>query len=182
MADIVLAEFGGQAWLVRGEQHVDDLLANTLPAGISVEIVECGSRAEVDLLWAQNAASPSASGVPWLIHPRIVARARGRLADMRVLFAQWSAMLDERAHAAIKAAAISAGENTGVGLVLTRFIRPESGPMLASLAELRSDLIAAELVKLGVAADRIGRETRDISAVPEMGEESQRIDIGFRAP
>jgi hypothetical protein len=182
MADIILAEFGGQAWLVRGEQYIDDLLANTLPAEIRIEVLACRSRAEVDLLWAQDAAALSASGVPWLIHPRVVDRARGRPAGVSVLFAQWSAMLDEHAHAAIKAAAISATENADIGLVLTRFIGPESGPMLTSLAELRTDLIAAELVKLGISADRIGRETCDIAAVPGMGEESQRVDIGLRAP
>ncbi len=32
MADIVLAECRGQAWLVSGEQYIDHLLANTLAA------------------------------------------------------------------------------------------------------------------------------------------------------
>ena len=41
MADIVLAEFGGQAWLVGGEEYIDDLLANTLPQHVTIELVAC---------------------------------------------------------------------------------------------------------------------------------------------
>ena len=31
MADVILAEYSTHAWLVRGEQHIDDLLGGTLP-------------------------------------------------------------------------------------------------------------------------------------------------------
>ena len=51
MADIVLAECRGQAWLVSGEQYIDHLLANTLPPHVSIELVPCefeiGSRRAV---------------------------------------------------------------------------------------------------------------------------------------
>ena len=39
MADITLAEFNGSVWLVGGEDYVDDLLANTLPAKLMLPLI-----------------------------------------------------------------------------------------------------------------------------------------------
>ena len=76
MADILLAEFEGRVWLVSGEEHLDDLLANTLSPDVSVELVPCQSVAAVRDQWAQHGGDPSA-GMPWLVHPNIVARVIG---------------------------------------------------------------------------------------------------------
>jgi hypothetical protein len=180
MAEIVLAEYGGQAWLVGGEQYIDDLLANTLPPDISIELVACESKAEVNVLWAQNTGPLADFGAPWMIHPKIADRVRRGSVGRSVFFAQWSAMLDEDARAVIRAAATWAAQNEGSSVVLTRFVGLGGTPALVSLADLRADLIAAELVALGISRDRIGRETRDVTTAPGMGEESQRVDIGVR--
>ena len=76
MADILLAEFEGRVWLVSGEAHLDDLLANTLSPDVSVELVPCESVAAVRDQWAQHGGDPSA-GMPWLVHPNVVARVMG---------------------------------------------------------------------------------------------------------
>lgn len=182
MAEIVLAEYGGQAWLVSGEQHIDDLLANTLPPDVTIELVACESKAEVNVLWAQNSGPLAEFGAPWMIHPKIADRVRRGPIGRSVFFAQWSAMLDEDARAVVRAAATWAAANEGSGVVLTRFVSPGGAPALVSLAALRADLITTELVALGIAEDRIGRETRTVATVPGMGEESQRVDIEVRIP
>src|ERR1700761_1570567 len=70
VADIVLAEHRGQAWLVSGDRYIDDLLANKLPSDISIEIVSCGSHADViALLPSDDGTKPC-----WAIHPGIVKR------------------------------------------------------------------------------------------------------------
>jgi hypothetical protein len=52
---------------------------------------------------------------------------------------------------------------------------------MQDLANLRASLIETELVALEIGAGRITRETRDISTVPGMAEESQRVDIVLKA-
>ena len=68
MADITLAEFNGRVWLVGGEVHIDDLLANTLPPDVSIEMVRCESQSEVHSLWVQNCGEP-ASAADAVDHP-----------------------------------------------------------------------------------------------------------------
>jgi hypothetical protein len=180
MADIVLAEFGGQAWLVGGEEYIDDLLANTLPQHITIELVACESKSDINLLWAQHSTAATEFDVPWLIHPAIVARERRRSAQHNVFFAQWSALIDDDARAVIRSAAGWAGQNAGSTVVLTRYVGAASAPGIAELANLRARLIEAELVRLGVAGERIEHETRDVASVPGMLEESQQINIAVR--
>ena len=54
MADITLAEFHGRVWLVGGEPYIDDLLANTLAADVSIEIIPCEQKSQVNALWEQH--------------------------------------------------------------------------------------------------------------------------------
>ena len=177
MADIVLAECRGQAWLVSGEQYIDHLLANTLPPEVSIELVACESKSEVDALWVQHCGPPAPNSMPWLIHPSVTNRVRRKKAGHAVFFAQWSAMLDEDAHTVIRAAAIWARENPERAVALVRYVGPGGKQAILDLANLRAGLIETELVALKVAAERIVRETRDVTTVPGMTEESQRVDI-----
>ena len=177
MADIVLAECRGQAWLVSGEQYIDHLLANTLPPEISIELVACESKSEVDALWIQHCGPPSPYSAPWLIHPGVTNRVRRKDGHHAVFFAQWSAMLDEDAKTVIKSAAGWAQENPDRAIAIVRFHKPDAPQAIVDLANLRATLIEGELATHGVAAHRIARETRDIETVPGMTEESQRIDI-----
>ena len=177
MADIVLAECRGQAWLVSGEQYIDHLLANTLPPDISIELVACESKSEVDALWAQHCGPPAPYSAPWLIHPGVINRVRRKDAHHGVFFAQWSAMLDDDAKTVIRSAAAWAMENPERGVALVRYYKPDAPPVIIDLANLRATLIEGELVTLGVDAGRMSRETRDIATVPGMTEESQRVDV-----
>ena len=86
MADIVLAEHRGQTWLVSGERYIDDLLANTLPRDISIEFVACESEFDVTILWVQNCGQPTLAGAPWIIHPAIATRIRGKVAGHSAFF------------------------------------------------------------------------------------------------
>ena len=177
MADIVLAECQGQAWLVSGEQYIDHLLANTLPPHVSIELVACESKTEVDALWVQHCGMPKESTAPWLIHPGVTNRVRRGKADHCVYFAQWSAMVDDDAKTVIRSAAGWAAQNPDRQVMLVRYVGPDSPAAMTDLANLRANLIEAELVALSVEASRIGRETRDVATVPGMARESQRVDI-----
>ena len=181
MADIVLAECQGRAWLVSGEQYIDHLLANTLPEHVSIELVACESKSEVDALWVQHCGPPEDFSAPWLIHPGVTNRVRRGNADHAVFFAQWSAKVDDDAKTVIRSAANWAKENMAFQVILVRYAGPDSASALHDLANLRAGLIESELVGLSVAADRISRETRDITTIPGMPEESQRVDILIKA-
>src|SRR5271156_5061033 len=76
MADITLAEFGGNTWLVGGEALIDDFLANTLSKDITIELIPCETKSQVHALWEQHCGPPQYGGDPWLIHPNIVNRVR----------------------------------------------------------------------------------------------------------
>jgi hypothetical protein len=181
MADIVLAEHQGQAWLVSGEQYIDDLLANTLPANLSIEFVACESHSDVIVLWVQSCGEPSTSGAPWMIHPAIANRIRRASSGHSVFFGQWSALLDNDAQSVIRAAADWAAKCGAAAVVLTSYVAPDGPRMVADLANLRSRLIEAELTELGVAPARIVRATRDVTSVPEVAAASQRVDIVIKA-
>ena len=181
MADIILAECGGQAWLVGGEQYIDDLLVNRLSPDITIELGTCESNKLVELLWRQNCGPNSGTGAPWLIHPNIFSRVRRASAqDRSVFFGQWSARLDDDAQMTIRSAVGWAEQQEQYEMVLVRYVGADAEEGLAELADLRAGLVASQLVKLGVPLERISRETRDVSTVPSMPAESQRIDIVVR--
>jgi hypothetical protein len=177
MADIVLAEHSGLAWLVSGEQYIDDLLANTLPDDISIEFVACESHSDVTDLWVQNCGASRSSCAPWVIHPAIANRIRRTQSGHSVFFGQWSGMLDDDARAVIRSAASWAEASGHADMVLTCYIEPDSPRLVTDLANLRCGLIEAELIGHGIAASRIGRDTRDATSVPGIGADNQRIDI-----
>jgi hypothetical protein len=174
MADIVLAEAEDRVWLVAGEAHLDDLLANTLPPEVSIALVACEHAAAVHALWLQYGGDP-ASSMPWLVHPAIVARVRAatRPAGLAhaVLFSPWSALLEQPAQAAIAAAAAQATEAATVTLVV--YLDPAGQAALADLSRLRAHLIEAQLVSLGVPQARISHLRRDAAEDAD----TQRVDI-----
>jgi hypothetical protein len=176
MADIVLAEFAGQTWLVRGEQHIDHLLANTLARDVSIEVVTCDSKSAVDLLWRRYDGASAETDMMWLIHPAVANRARGQMKDLRVVFSAWSASLDDAALAVVGAAAEAAADRADSMLTLIRYVAADGPAMALDLANLRTGLLEARLASLGVAPSRFGRETR---AASDAGE-AERIDLIIR--
>lgn len=177
MADITLAEFQGRVWLVGGEQYIDDLLANTLAGDVSIELLPCENKSDVQALWVQHCGQPNSPGDPWMIHPAIVARIRRSSSDYSVFFAEWSAMLDKDAHTVIASVAAWARENTQALLQLTEFLDPAGPKAIADLSRLRAQLVEDRLIEAGVLQERIGRTTRGVGDVAGMAQESQRIDI-----
>ncbi|MFZ0017466.1 MAG: hypothetical protein WAL10_09020 [Acetobacteraceae bacterium] len=180
MADILLAEFEGRVWLVSGEVHLDDLLANTLSPDVSVELVPCESVAAVRDQWARHGGDPSA-GMPWLVHPNVVARVmgvtRGASPDHAVMFGPWSVLLDQAALAVIEAAAAQANRQPEATITLAEYLDPAGPQAIADLSRLRAQLIEDQLAAQGVARERISRVRRAVSEVPGMAQESQRVDI-----
>ncbi|MDA8249954.1 MAG: hypothetical protein M0Z28_12360 [Rhodospirillales bacterium] len=180
MADITLAEFNGRVWLVGGEDHIDDLLANTLPSDVSIEMVRCESQSDIRDLWVQHCGEPATEGFPWLIHPNIAARIRRSTPDYAVYFAQWSAFLDPDALAVIREAANWAIENAAAPVLLVEYLDPDGPPAIADLARLRAHLIEDRLSEHGIDRARISRQRRSIAEVAGMAQESQRLDIVVR--
>jgi hypothetical protein len=177
MADIVLAEHQGRAWLVSGEPFIDDLLASTLPRDISIEFVACVSHADVIGLWVQNCGDHTASGQPWLINPLIIDRIRRSAPGHSVFFGQWAAMLDQDAHSVIRAAADRARQYPDTDVTLACYIDPDGPQMISDLANLRRSVIEAELTALGIAGSRMIRASMDMTEVSGVGPETGRIDI-----
>jgi hypothetical protein len=159
MVDIILAEHGGQAWLVSGERFIDDLLANTLPSHVTIEFVTCESESDFAALRSRVFLEDVEGSQPWLIHPAIARRVRSSLAGPepsghRVAFGAWSAARDKEADAAITAAAHAAMTDHR-SVVLTSYVFPGGPKPMADLAALRSSLIEAELIRIGVDPTRI---------------------------
>ena len=162
MADIVLAEYSGRTWLVQGEQHLDDLLANTLPPHVTTEVVSCESKSEVVTLWRNEAGPDEDPSAMWLVHPAIANRTRNALRAQQtgysVVFAQWSASLDGAAEDALADAVAMAGREPAGYLVIARHAAADGPALQADLGTLRMGLIEARLKALGVDADRLVRE------------------------
>ena len=180
MADITLAEFNGNVWLVGGEDHIDDLLTNTLPQDVTIEMVPCARKSDVHALWVQNCGESNFIGDPWIIHPAIVQRIRRTTPDYAVFFGQWSVLLDADALTVIRNAASWAAKNEAAPVLLTEYLEPTAPSALEGLSGLRAQLIADELARLGVARERITRVRRDVAELPGLGQESQRLDIVVR--
>jgi hypothetical protein len=166
--DVVLAEYAGQAWLVRGEQHIDDLLANTLDPDISIAVIACESKSAVDEMWRQWNDSDDLE-MMWLIHPAIVNRARGRPGEVFVTFAAWSAALDDAAQRILKSTAGLVQTRPGSELRLAYFTAEDAPAIAAQMAELRCGLLEAQLHALGVTVT--ARENRTL----EKPEDADRI-------
>ncbi len=180
MADITLAEFNGRVWLVGGEPFIDDLLANTLAADVSIELIPCEHKSDVYDLWVQHCGQPKYIGDPWIIHPAIVARIRRGTEAYSIFFAEWSVALDKDAHTVIASVAAWARDNEGAGFDLVQFLAPDAGKSVGDLQRLRAQLIEDALVAAGVAPERIGRDIRAPGDVAGQVQESQRIDIAVR--
>ena len=161
-ADIVLAEYGSQAWLVRGEQHIDDLLANTLPPEVSIQIVACESKNGVERLYLDNGGEDASE--LWLIHPGVVNRAKGQTGTLTVQFAEWSAKMDDRAEEAMRTALDMLNHDASTILTLTVSEAESGNAMAADLQRLRTGLLQARLVSLGATAERLRVQTASAAA------------------
>ena len=74
LADVVIAFFNDTWWYVKGEAHIDDVLAGSEPAELAISLVTCGKWGEVMELWE----TPAVGQMPWAINPKIIARLKTR--------------------------------------------------------------------------------------------------------
>jgi hypothetical protein len=174
---IILAEHQGRTWLVRGERYIDDLLANTLPSNVSIEIVACESESHVDEIWRLHGAEPAGANLPWMIHPGILARIRREAPGHSIYFPEWSALLDKEAQRVIASAATWAQQFAEADIVLVRYPDGDEPRPLRDLANLRYGLIESALEELGIAPARVVRTTRDTAPGAALGPLGRRIDI-----
>jgi hypothetical protein len=181
MADITLAEWNDRVWLVGGEDHIDDLLANTLDPEITIEIRQCELKSEILDLWHALSVVESPSADPWIIHPAIVARVRRSQGPMVVLFPAWSAAIDAEGNDMIATAASWAEQNPEGALRLVAQHDPTGLAPLADLARMRAQLVAASLERAGVAAGRI-THTLDEAPAGSSSLELDRIEIVTSPP
>jgi hypothetical protein len=177
VSDIILAEYQGNAWLVRGERYIDDLLVNTLPRGIGIEIITCETETDVNDLWRQEGWDASQGRMPWIIHPGIMKRVRGTQSGQSILFGQWSALLDDDALDTIRATAVAAEEATGTRVFLISYTQPGQTQTMTDLTNLRYSLVETELGRLGVALSRIVREVVNAEANDNTKAKYERFDI-----
>ena len=180
MADITIAEFNGNGWLVGGEEHIDGLLANMLEDDVSIEFISCDSLEAIRALWRQNCRPGDSGGDmsnPWLIHPAIITRTRRKAPDHAVFFAQWSAQIDQHAAAVIRAAAVVAAQNPKQPVQIAEYLDDPCPRAVADLSRLRAGLVEDALIAEGVDAERLIRIRRPTTDVPGIAQESQRVDI-----
>ena len=71
MADVVLSKADGQIWLVRGEEHIGEVLNGKLYAGLTMEIVPVPDQAAAVALWWKINPQASDDGMPWAINPKL---------------------------------------------------------------------------------------------------------------
>lgn len=180
MADITLAECNGGVWLVGGENHLMDLLGNTLPQGVSIELVPCERKSDVTELWHQLCGAPDGGRDPWIINPAIVARIRRSAPGQAIYFAQWSAALDADALAVIGSAASWALEHPDAPVAIVDYCEADASSSLRVLGDLRVTLITERLVADGLPRERIAHERGAPPGEASASSELQRVDIVVR--
>ncbi len=176
MADIMLAECGGGTWLVAGEEYIDDLLAGTLPEGVTIEFVAVSGRAELHDMWVRHCGEPAYGGNPWMIHPGIVRRIRGTPPSQTVNFPPWSVMPDEAGLQVLRDASAWAQADPGRGLTLATYADTSQTGPAADLSALRLQILETELSR-HLDQRLLSRECREMAASPVLAPGEGRIDI-----
>ncbi len=74
MSTVVIAYFNDTNWLVKGTEHLYDMLAAKEAADLEITFVTCKMWAEVMRMWEE----PEEGKMPWAIHPKVVERLKSR--------------------------------------------------------------------------------------------------------
>ncbi len=100
-----------------------------------------------------------------------------------VFFEAWSASLDASGHDAIDNAAAYAKSHPGLPVVVSGYAGPDgSAQANVDISRLRAQVVTDELVKDGVAADRISRKAEGAEAFTQNATESRRVTITVGSP
>ena len=169
MTRVVLAECGGQVWLVGGEQHLDAVLHGSLPDGTDVEYIVVENRAAVFQMWDELSADASENNMPWMINPALLGRLRGRFGPSRrtVQFTPWSVMLDVEAQEAVADAATWLCAQPERRVTLRQFAPADPAPGQLDVQRLRSQLVTGSLLRAGVASGQVSEDSVPAGAAAE---------------
>ena len=74
LPDVVIALFNETWWYVKGDAHIDDVLAGKEADQLVVSLVTCGKWLDVMQLWE----TPEVGQMPWAINPKVIARLKTR--------------------------------------------------------------------------------------------------------
>jgi len=74
LPDVIIAYCNETWWYVKGEAHIDDVLAGEEAAELTISLVTCGKWPEVMKLWE----TPLVGQMPWAINPKIIERLKSR--------------------------------------------------------------------------------------------------------
>ena len=74
LSDVVIAYFNETWWYVKGELHLDDVLAGREEPELSISLVTCGKWTEIMVMWE----TPEIGQMPWAINPKIIERLKLR--------------------------------------------------------------------------------------------------------
>ncbi len=74
MPQMVIAYFNETWWLVKGESHLDDVLAAKESAELDISLLTCSAWTQVMQLWE----NPEFGRMPWAINPKIIERLKTR--------------------------------------------------------------------------------------------------------
>lgn len=74
MSEVVIAYFNETWWYVKGEAHIDDVLAAKEAPELTIALVTCANWAEVMQMWE----APEIGQMPWAINPKIIERLKSR--------------------------------------------------------------------------------------------------------
>jgi hypothetical protein len=74
LSDVVIGFFNETWWYLKGESHIDDVLAGEEAAELTISLVICANWAAVMTLWEE----PKPGQMPWAINPKIIERLKTR--------------------------------------------------------------------------------------------------------
>lgn len=74
MPDVLIAYFNQTWWLLKGEVHLDALLAGREAAELDVSLITCDAWPAVMRLWEEREDGK----MPWAINPKVIERLKER--------------------------------------------------------------------------------------------------------
>ena len=74
MFDVVIAFYNETWWYVKGEAHIDNVLAGSEGAELTISLVSVEKWPDVMALWE----TPEVGQMPWAINPKIIERLKAR--------------------------------------------------------------------------------------------------------
>jgi hypothetical protein len=74
LSDVIIAYCNDTWWYVKGDAHIDDVLAGTEAGDLTISLVACPKWPDVMKLWE----APEIGQMPWAINPKIIERLKTR--------------------------------------------------------------------------------------------------------